>query len=416
MFPSLRLNNIFRNLYNGQAPIGADSPFIDPNIPSPDIGGVIPDMSIPPTNIPTQDFDPYAGFTPEHEMTDYFNNLVRNMPVRRNPSLLRKIGASLVSAGQGIKAGERALFAPYLQELEDWQEKLKPAYQAANLERFENVNQRNLAYQRGTLAEKERAARAKEDIARFRAQAYDFKARNPNWRMVAEPDTLDAEGNTVPGKVWAINPQFPDRKVDTGLHSKDLSELDKVNLQIEGGIARVEEAGKQARETEGVRQKGRMAVEAERTRRAREVAGIRSGAKGAGSKPELPTQTKVRQYNAARELANTDSEARKWIKLGKPGTNDFSITPPASHLGGMFTTGPTEEQYRKISQAIYGTPISPTEQAKAQTPQSKTGEPPSAGKAPDGEDLVEVINPSGQRKRIRKSQLQQALDNGYTVP
>jgi len=65
---------------------------------------------------------------------------------------------------------------------------------------------------------------------------------------------------------------------------------------------------------------------------------------------ELPTQVKIRQFSAARQLKNSNPELAPFITLRSG--NDFDITPP--NQGRFWNSGPTPEQYKSITDYIYG--------------------------------------------------------------
>jgi len=69
-------------------------------------------------------------------------------------------------------------------------------------------------------------------------------------------------------------------------------------------------------------------------------------------KEELPTQTRVRESNAARQLINTRPDLAKFVKTNPDGS--FTISPPSA--GGFFSAaGPTKQQLDEINSIIYGT-------------------------------------------------------------
>lgn len=368
---NLRMRNLFR-LPEGE--MVGDSPYMH-NTTIFD-GGGFGDMSNPrPTSIfgggiqPPQPMDeiprPNAGgddivsrmreiYTPETRATDRFNQLLDERPERNKPGMLRKI-ASIAAAGLSGRPEnvDKLMFAPYHRKMADWESQIEPSYKAATIERQSNVNERTVAMQTISAQLREDAQRAKEmndtrraDIAQQRADVYEYKARNPNLR-------IDFSGP----EVIAIDPQTGQRAPITDTNGKpvltgNMSEADKLAFQRETTMKSIGARGAESRRTqeEGHEQEleeiEARGSEARRTRQTPTAASTASG-----NKPELPTQTRVRQFNAARELYNSRPELRPFIKLGKPGSNDFEIVPPGKGFFGA--TGPNPQQYEEITGKVY---------------------------------------------------------------
>ncbi len=354
-------------------------------------------------------------YTPETQMTEKFNELLGNYPQQQDykPSMLRRIGGALTAVGgsfdgkggfrfnpNAVETGMGLMNEPINKKLNDWKNQIGPTYQAASLERTNNANERTMAYQ--TVAQQLRAEadeeRAKKNdrdaaIRQQRADVYEFKARNPNLKLIM----------TKGGNVQAFNPADGTTK-DTGIPTGSLTEADKMSLQQENALEQIGARTQGQKEVETLRQGGRQDIaetrgwklgKDEETGKSilyNEITGetkpinAKSGGNvtpaprpGAGGKTELPTQTKVRQYNSAREIFNTRPDLAKHIKLG-PGTNEFRIAQPGKNWFGT-ATGPTEEQVAEIETAIYGAPISQV------VPQpTRTGKPVTTGvqNTPDG--------------------------------
>lgn len=436
------------NIFGPQVPIGNDLPSqggITGTMPRPDIFGNIrfgnPEV-VDPTQMGTtpiaspDDYDAGARmrelYTPQSEASDRFNTMVGAYPKAADyhPSNLRRIGAALTAlagnfsgpAGRrfqfnpnAMEAGMNVLYEPYNRQMTDWKNQIGPAQTAANLERSENINERTLAYQTVSQELRQRAdeARAanqeqKTKIAADRAEVYRLKSLMPQHQF-------DFSGPTV--KV--ANKQTGEVK-DTGIPTGSMSDADKLALTQEQALERIHTTGAEARTTEGVRQSGREALAETRGWKigtipdpndpskqigvqyneiTGEVKPISMGGKpttvtpssrggAGGGRPETPTQTRVRQFNAARELYNTRPDLRQFIKLGTPGANDFSIVPPSKGFFGP--SGPTNEQLAEINNAIYGNPAG-AEMApvSAHTP-TPTG----------GQKTIKQYSPSRNQTRI----------------
>lgn len=453
-FPSLRLKSIFDPMLGNDLPQQGG---ITGNLPLPpqlSQGGIFgPQSDLPdfmgPTPAPSPLFNPEPMdvmkpgvslsqpmqppgmgdrvaqemarlYTPETAATNKFNEMLGNYPDREQykPSMLRRIGSALTAVGgsfdgrggfrmnpNAMEAGMNLLNEPFNKKLTDWKNQIGPAYQSASLERQNNANERTMAYQTISQqlraeADEQRALKNERDAAirQQRADVYEFKARNPNLKLIM----------TKGGNVQAFNPLTGETK-DTGIPTGSLTEADKLSLQQEHALERIQETGGQQRQTETLRQTGRqdiaetrgwkpyeetLADGTKRTFMYNEITGeTRDKAPGGtpqGATPvkpggnttgrtELPTQTKVRQYNLARELKNTRPDLAKFIQLG-PGTNEFRLTQPGKNWFNS-PTGPTEDQIAEIETSIYGAPIS-----KVVPQPTRTGKEPTTGvqNTPDG--------------------------------
>lgn len=359
-------------------------------------------------------------YTPETAATQNFQELLGQYPKQEDykPSMLRRIGGALTAVGgsfdrgrfrfnpQSMEAGMNLLNEPYAKKINDWKNQIGPAYQGASLERQSNVNERTMAYQ--TISQQLRAEaddeRAKNNernakIREDRARIYEFKARNPGMKFdFSGPTVLMAD--PASGKVS-----------NTGVETGNMTDADKLTLQQEHAIERIEAGGAQARQTEGVRQEGRETLawsdpyeiqmpdgtkKYMQTNKATgdireakfpgEVTRKAGASTGSGTKVELPTQNKVREYNNAREIVNTRPDLAKFVKLG-PGTNEFKIIQPTENIWGetgknIFgkTVGASPEQLDEIETAIYGYKKSRLEQAAKEA----VGKPQRTGATPAG--------------------------------
>lgn len=301
-------------------------------------------------------------YTPETEATQKFTEMVGNYPRLENykPSMLRRIGSALIATGgsfnqrgqfqpnsAAMESGMEFLNRPHTEKYIDWKNQIGPLQQAATNERYSNINERTMAYQTvaSELRQKAQEAKDKNDtinaqIRQQRADAYELKARNPNMKF-------DFSGPTV----LMANPatgQVTDTKIPTG----SMSDVDKMTLAQEQALEKITATGEQARQTEDVRQTNRMETIGARGEQARTTKSTPSGA--TGSKGELPTQTRVRQFNAAREILNSRPDLRQFIQIGNPGSQDFTITPPNPSAWTQAGRGPTQQQYEEIQRLIYG--------------------------------------------------------------
>lgn len=324
------------------------------------------------SGVPSDDYDVNKRmselYKPSNMAEERMNAMIDAFPTREKPSALRKIAAAVVGGWQGMDKGKAVLDAPFNKAMEDWKTKIGPVERAAQIENSGNANDRQLAYQTISQELRQQAQNAKEandaeklKVSQHRADVYEFKARNPLMKLVFPKG----------GNIQAVDPQTGEAK-DTGIPTGSMTELDKMNLGHEQKTAEIQTRGDETRETEGVKHANRTAEIFTRGSEARKTKST-PGANSGGGKTELPTQTRVRQFNAARELWNSRPDLRPFIKIGRPGTNDFSITPPGN--GGFFSTaGPNAQQHKEINDAIYGAAGIPINQPGRSNTTDKAGQ------------------------------------------
>lgn len=338
-------------------------------------------------------------YHPETAATDRFTKMMDSYPKRseNEPSVLRRIGGALMAVGGSLPAGRGMNFykanpqaigqgvgfmdKPFEDKLEDWKNQIGPAEQGAQFERYRNVNERTMAYQTVANklkqdAESDRVAKNDKDaqIKEFRARVYEFKALHPGLKFDFKGATVKT-ADPISGKIE-----------DTGIPTGSLDELDKMNLAQDFSMQRIGAQGQNAEDLEGTRQKGRETLQNMKgwdvreindpehpgqkisvrmnmdtgdvqpvTLGGKQVSGAGKNGKTGSEKPETPTQTRVRQFNIARELYNTRPDLRPFIKIGNPGSNDFTVQPPVEGFFGH--RGPSTELYNEAKQKIYGDTI-----------------------------------------------------------
>jgi len=313
-------------------------------------------------------------YTPSDEASRKFEEMIDQYPQEKRPGWLRGIGSLLQEYAYGPKVAQQTRDSWRSEPIEDWKNKIAPMQQAATNERYQNVNERTMAYQQMATELRERAQIAKEknderkaEIQQQRANIYAYKARNPGKKFFMPKG----------GNVQIFDPATGQIS-DTGIPTGSMTELDKLELAGEQRLDQIAATGEEARETEITRQEGRMELAGERGKQARET---RSTPAGGTGKTELPSQTRVRIYNNAQRLRNTRPELAPYIKLGVTGTNDVQVTKPST--GGFFSAaGPTQEQYDEISKAIYGEAVGPANTPPSGAPPSGAGRSSMAGPGP----------------------------------
>lgn len=181
-------------------------------------------------------------------------------------------------------------------------------------------------------------SKSRSDISQQRANVYEFKARNPNIKFIVPPGS---------GKVIAVNPTTGERirEFDTGALTKE----EELQITGEQDIKEIEARTRGQKEIQGIR--GNQALD----QIGKRIQGQQDIQANKLVKEELPTQSRVRQQNAARELVNTRPDLAPFIKYNPDGS--FEVTPPGNNWFGS-PTGPNPQQLQEINDFIFKAPIS----------------------------------------------------------
>ncbi len=372
-------------------------------------------------------------YQPRYEMQDRFAQEMDSFPQRTQPGNLRKIGASLIglrNVGKKNQSAQDAQFTtqlqdrfmdkPFHQGREDWAAKIDPLGKAAENERMGNVNERNIASTvvNQTLAERrtretERKNRASEENARARIRVSQWKAEHPDWDIKIQGD-----------RVVGYNPKNPKENMDLGASGG----MDMRDLEILRGGYRVR-AAEATQNAAGERQtarawgdpyevtredgtKGWYQTNSEtgevRATQFPDAAGVRRIPSGSSANPN-PNQEQLglarTRFNEAQRILATDPEARKWIKIGRDGT--VTIAPAMTAAG--------RAKRKQYSDAIFPENRPP---ARSQSVGPNTGQNPGGGRGnvpPNQQtgDRVRVMDANGNVGTVPRSQLQQAIQQGY---
>lgn len=170
-------------------------------------------------------------FKPSTELTDRFTQLLDKQPQRGQVGLPRSILSGIVGLKDGYKGAKEVLDQPYNEATADWKNQIEPAYQAANMERQSNINERQVfgaaltgARQQQALREQTRIADEKQQLA---SQIYELK------RLKQEGWQFNFDGPTIM-KYTSPGGQL----IDTGVPTNKISQLDMLILRSELGLNR----------------------------------------------------------------------------------------------------------------------------------------------------------------------------------
>jgi len=356
------------------------SPFL-PNLRFQNLFGIDPSQGMPNIQAPQQPMgpehmNPLEAYKPDTQAQEMLYRMLGEMPQRQEPGILRKIAGSLINMGGDPNATEDALYGPYRRQMTDWQTKWKPTLDVANQERASNVNLRQIATSAATNAaaqrrldiqagESERKAKEGQQniaIREKRAATYDWKARNPNHTV-----KIDSEGRLI-----GVNPQTNESQFITGpdgqpVRSNELSDEDKINLQLGASLKRIAATGAEARKTEAVRQSGRETLVGMRARIRKEAA---TKDKTMSASQEAAAWKLARQQY----IADNPQDRIFWDETGNPTSKAEENDEYADAVDDI------RERYNRIKSRATGrsspiTPVTPMSShgpAPADVPKSNT--------------------------------------------
>lgn len=305
-------------------------------------------------------------YHPEHDMTDRYESTLDQMPVRQHPGVWKRLLASAISgATQDPRMGNSVLDGPYNRDLADWTTRLKAIEPAANMERANNTNQRAVA--NSIISQEQGSRRLERQYSRDRTieRQGDARLRQGDERLAdADKRIAQADERLKIAREVANGGQL---KVDDNGDAR-IVRKDGTTIPVKGEYLSFEEkeqAKANHRPTPGANtiktdviddpdNPGRKVLVRINSDNTYTIIRGQGGGKPAEPKSrtetteatvELGTSRKI--ANKALEIKNSNPKWSKWIKIlnGKP-----EITRP-----GMFgMTGPSQEEYRQMHNAIFG--------------------------------------------------------------
>lgn len=355
------MQNIFG--VNQAPPQEGFGPIIPPDFGAPSQQEMYNQATVQSQQAPPQaQVDPYQRlmelYKPEGTYTKKLEDLIGQYPQEPVHSFKDKLLASIMGIGPGgMQRADYALHGGYQEDIQNWKNKVQPYEYLAGQERANNANLRYLATSALTNQYKYDKLDADTKYRNARLEIQRFKVEHPDWQLV----------NVRGGNIIAVNKQDPTQRVDTGIESGLLNDVDKLDMVQEDMIERIDAAG-------GWRVK---AAEAGGWGLYNTPEGpVRINPRATGELPEGPvervgtpsgsyashTQEETRLHTRARQAYNTNPAWRKHIKFG-PGQHDFSISTP-----GYF--GPDEATYNAIKEYIYGGEQAPVKPPTSNRPSS----------------------------------------------
>ena len=192
-----------------QTLFGNPNPPADPfkggiNIPTPPTFGGGMTNARPPINpaiVPsTQDTPDF-----EHAATDKFNQLVNQYPQEGHIGVLRRIAAMAAGLGGPSPAQDTILHGPHNAAVADWERQIKPAGEAANMERYANALRGTTAYRGGQLDIAKQKADTQDKNVDSQVQARANRGDYLRWQMTHPNHELKLDEKT--GHMIGFNPK-----------------------------------------------------------------------------------------------------------------------------------------------------------------------------------------------------------------
>lgn len=272
------------------------------------------------------------------------------------PGKLRSIGAAIAGFGagmqhpaMGVQVAQGIMDEPFNQAMRQWQTKEPGMRYRATTEQTRNESFRRAMSDYYDQLEKRQ--RLGLDIGKFEEDVRWHDIQKQRYTNEGFKEFVDETGNS-----WMVHPDG--RKISIGPSL----------------------AGKSAKDLSTYR--GRMAGAAEAQARAAQAAVDKRTPAS-----EIPSQQLTAVYNKANEFRAMNPGLAQWVEID-PTTKAVSITKPASKQTGWFAKGPSDADYARIVQEIFG--------AKAGT-------------------RIAVIGPDGTPGDIPIEQLPTAIAQGYKL-
>lgn len=262
-----------------------------------------------------------------------------------NPQIIRQVSSPI----QQQSGPSNVVYIP--PKFEAGTEILRNAF-ARDSPEYELAN-KQLDLQRALGLNKLEDADADRAIKQQRANVYQFKAQNPESKIMIGKDGITRAINPLTNKVTELG--------QTGMSDEEIMQLNQSNA-----LQKISATGNEQRQTENVRQQGRETLEDMKARHAQELKQFESNLGPLTA--DLPTQQKQDIQNKYNILINKNPELRDFISLD-PNTGMPMITPVGTK--GIFgnNKGPTQEQFDKINEMLYGTKSSGVVSSEVKKPE-----------------------------------------------
>lgn len=263
-------------------------------------------------------------FSPREESPlPLLDQMIRRLPRQEEQPVIQTIAQNLEPERQKQISVQQAI-SPYQQALLEQRQR--------ELQTREKIAEGGVESREKIAGEREETRRSDLDIKQQRADAYDFKARNPNSKFIID---------RVSGNMTAVNPITGAPVRDFGKTQLGQEELINLNAQ-------------KATELETHKQTGRETIADINARHRRELEEFKASQPSKTS--ETPTQKSKQVELNYNILINRKPELRPFVKRDST-TGEITVSKPGEKKGSIFGFGgeaPTKEQIDEINNFLFG--------------------------------------------------------------
>jgi len=401
----------------GQQSPQVDQPGFENSIPQLDLAGNARDNNI------QNEYDQFMSlYKPEHAAQDRLDAMLSSYPQRHHAGFGRKLGASFLGFFGGPRLAEEAMDPGYHRSLEDWKNQIQPTLAAANAERGNNVNMRQIAsgvmtqdmankrldrlQNRDTELKGEFGQRMDLSERRFAEKQHEFEEKLKISQAVAKGGVFKVDdsgqaafyfkdGSKIPVDATFMSAEekqkYAVEKASAVATAKTTAtEKAKRNRVVKASIQDPEDPSKTIEGTLDLDNKEftPATVEKPNAPKPGETQKPVATVQPKSASQESAANRKLNYATAAEQFKADNPKLRSYITVDKK-TGMVDIEKP----GLIF--GPTEDEYKKMQDAIYAKksviPIGGKGQTATITEReipSKYGNPPKPG-------LVHVTTPQG---------------------
>lgn len=307
------MDSRFRSLFSSLADPRTTGPYNMGNPGQP----TLPEVQVSPMEAPNPMRERSAPI--EDRAYQQFIDLVNNFPVRKEPSMLRKIGAGISALSGNPETVEGALYPGYNREVQDWENKAKVSGNLAQIEGSRNSAAIRDDYNRLTNEWRLLESKRKAEEGEGRLEQGSRRLDQGDRRLDIQQGALDlkkkigegAKGIRVNQNTGETYLWYPDGHIET-IDQKDLSFAQRQKLAQAGRLELLDLQQAFTKERDETKHEYTLDEIAERLSK-----------KGESTSE---TQLKQRKLNRAGEWARTHPQAAEWIEID-PDTGFMELKP-----------------------------------------------------------------------------------------
>lgn len=427
--------NIFK-----QAPSPTDNPIFAPGANPEDTA----QAGLPTDPVENDAFERIMNvYQPSHGAEDRLTDILNRFPERGKPSIWNRLLSIPATVSYGLHGRDEALYGDYNNQVEDYRNRLAPALRLAEIERYNNANERQLVLGAMQRDISERRARATEELYGKRGEKIDADIARDKEKLDIQRKKAEVAGalqrdrnlqlvkDTESGE-WTVVNRATRETFKTGLKHGDISDIENINMRQEDALERIGKTQESINEREQDKgwqyfeRDGKLyRVKGSETPQEVSIPGegtiVKPGTAktgGAGKKGDegkSDSQIKQERINRASELIARRPELGDWITKDQFGNPTVKADEPGMFWGKTLPPG----ERARINEYIFEGRGPGSYRTKDTGPVSKSNVTPGAtqgqGQAIPPEGWILMKHPkTGAVGRVPMKQLQSALSQGYT--